>query len=199
MRVVDQNSLGLNVTYIKLEKGYTLAEGTPVCDQWDAVNAVADALQDLDREVVILVTLKTNNVPINASVVSVGTVNASFVCPKEVMKTAVLSNASKIMLFHNHPSGGAIPSVPDIQLTDRLIQCCDLMNIEFLDHIIIGAASREWFSFAEKGMIKPFDIKYKDTMQEIEFTRAEKIPEYAQPVNMAAENTNSYHKQSRSR
>ena len=123
-----------------------------------------------------------------------GTVNASIVCPKEVMNTAVLSNASKIMLFHNHPSGGALPSVPDIQLTDRLKQCCDLMGIEFLDHIIIGAASREWFSFAGKGMIKPFDIKYKDTPQEIDFSKTERPPEHAQPVNMAAENTQSYHK-----
>ncbi len=128
MRLVDQKTLGLDVTYIKLEKGYTIADGKPIEEPKDAVSAVAEMLKELDKEVVCLVTLKNNNVPLNASIVSVGTANASVVCPREVMKTAILSNASKIMLFHNHPSGGAMPSVQDIQFTDRLKQCCDLMN-----------------------------------------------------------------------
>ena len=171
MRTIDQNSLGLDVVYVKLEKAYTLANDKPIRNADDAVAAIAEVLKDLDREVVCLVTMKNNNVPINASIVSVGTANAAMVCPREILKTSILSNASRIMLFHNHPSGGAMPSLDDIRLTDRLKQCCDLMDIQFLDHIIIGAASKEWFSFTEKQMIKPFEYRFKSDLQELDLSK----------------------------
>jgi len=194
--VIEQNSLGLDVAYIKLDKSYTLAEDRPIRSPDDAVAAIAEALKELDREVVCMVTLKTDNTPINASVISVGTLDVAVVYPREVMKMSILSNATKIMLFHNHPSGGALPSIQDIQLTDRIKQCCDLMDITFLDHIIIGAMSKEWFSFNEKGMIKPFDLKYANNIDDISLNdKAENdnVSELAKPVELVAEENRTYH------
>lgn len=202
MRVIEQNSLGLDVAYIKLDKSYTIADDHPISSPEDAVAAIADVLKDLDREVVCMVTLKSDNTPIKTSVVSIGTLDVAVVYPREVMKMSILSNATKIMLFHNHPSGGALPSIQDIQLTDRIKQCCDLMNITFLDHIIIGAMSKEWFSFMEKGMIKPFDLKYSKDIDSIELSEErykKDIPEAAKPVEFAAEEKYDYHGNNRRR
>ncbi len=196
MRVIEQNSLGLDVAYIKLDKSYTLAEDRPIRSPDDAVAAIAEALKELDREVVCMVTLKSDNTPINASVISVGTLDVAVVYPREVMKMSILSNATKIMLFHNHPSGGALPSIQDIQLTDRIKQCCDLMDITFLDHIIIGAMSKEWFSFNEKGMIKPFDLKYAKNIDDINLNNTaakDNVEELAKPVELVAEEQKTYH------
>lgn len=196
MRVIEQNSLGLDVAYIKLDKSYTLAEDRPIRSPDDAVAAIAEALKELDREVVCMVTLKSDNTPINASVISVGTLDVAIVYPREVMKMSILSNATKIMLFHNHPSGGALPSIQDIQLTDRIKQCCDLMDITFLDHIIIGAMSKEWFSFNEKGMIKPFDLKYAKNLDDINLNDTaakDNVEELAKPVELVAEEQKTYH------
>lgn len=196
MRVIEQNSLGLDVAYIKLDKSYTLAEDRPIRSPDDAVAAIAEALKELDREVVCMVTLKSDNTPINASVISVGTLDVAVVYPREVMKMSILSNATKIMLFHNHPSGGALPSIQDIQLTDRIKQCCDLMDITFLDHIIIGAMSKEWFSFNEKGIIKPFDLKYAKNIDDINLNDTaakDNVEELAKPVELVAEEQKTYH------
>lgn len=192
MRFLENNSLGLDVVYLKLDKNYTMASGEPITNPCEAVDAVAELLKDLDREVVCMVTLKTNNEPINMNVVSVGTANTALVSPREVLKTALLSGATRIMLFHNHPSGGALPSLEDIRLTDRLKQCCDLMDIDLLDHIIIGAASREWFSFCEKKMIKPFQMHYEETVENIrldpmETVSGSKNSPLAEPVEFVAE------------
>lgn len=171
MRIVSNNSLGLDVSYIKLDKAYTLADDRPIRSPEDAVEAVSEVLKDLDREVVCCVALKTDGTPINMSFVSMGTLNTATVCPREVMKTAVLSNAAGIMLFHNHPSGGALPSSQDIEITDRLNQACQLMGIDLVDHIIIGAASKEWFSFKTKAMINPVIPNHKKELEEIELSK----------------------------
>ncbi len=195
MRVIEQNSLGLDVAYIRLDKSYTLADDRPITSPEDAISAVAEVLKELDREVVCMVTLKTDGTPINASVVSVGTIDAAVVYPREVMKMSVLSNASNIILLHNHPSGGALPSIHDIQLTDRIKQCCDLMGIGFMDHIIIGAMSKEWFSFKAKQMIKPFDLKFTTDIADLELNKEStttKSPELLDPIEIAAEQQQVY-------
>lgn len=196
MRLVEQNNFGLDVAYIKLEKGYTLADDKPINNPADAVKAVADVLKDLDKEVICLVTLKNNNTPINASIVSVGTANAAFIFPRDIMKTTLLSNATSILVFHNHPSGGAMPSVDDIRFTDSLKQCCDLMGIKLHDHIIIGAASKEWFSFAEKQLIKPSALKFAEKIEDINLEQTSNndvtLSAESESVNTVAEQKRTY-------
>ncbi len=82
--------------------------------------------------------------------VSVGSLNASIVHPREVLKTALLSSAAAIALVHNHPSGDVAPSQEDIQLTRRIKDACELIGIRCLDHVIIG--SDEYYSFADRGL-----------------------------------------------
>jgi len=168
MREVKENGLGLDLVYIKLEKQYTMADDKPIKGPDDAVNALAEVIKDLDREVTCVICLKTNGTPLNASIISVGTLNAAMIQPMEVMKTALLSNAKSIIVMHNHPSGGAKPTVADIQVSDRLNRACDLMGLTLADHIIIGAASKEWFSFHEKRMIEPYSFMFKMDLETLD-------------------------------
>ena len=112
---------------------------------------IKEQLEGLDREQFIIACLNTKNEPTNISVVSVGSLNKAIVHPREVFKTAILSNASSIMAFHNHPSGDTTPSDQDIQLTNRLYEAGELLGIKVLDHLIIGDGS--FTSLKEKGYL----------------------------------------------
>ena len=116
-----------------------------------AYQMIKEQLEGLDREQFIIACLNTKNEPTNISVVSVGTLNKAIIHPREVFKTAILSNASSIMAFHNHPSGDTTPSDQDIQLTHRLVEAGELLGIKLLDHLIIGDGS--FTSLKEKGYL----------------------------------------------
>lgn len=83
--------------------------------------------------------------------VSVGTLSSSYVSPREIFYAAINHNAAYIILLHNHPSGDSQPSSSDIQITRRLRECGELMNIPIADHIIIGEHC--YYSFRENGQI----------------------------------------------
>ena len=83
--------------------------------------------------------------------VSIGSLNQSIVHPREVYKTACLSNASSLILIHQHPSGDATPSQEDIAITRRLREAGELMGIKILDHVIVGEG--EYVSFVERGLM----------------------------------------------
>ena len=105
----------------------------------------------MDREQFIIACLNTKNEPTNILVVSVGTLNKAIVHPREVFKTAILSNAASIVALHNHPSGNSEPSQQDIELTNRLYEAGELLGIKLLDHLIIG--DRTFTSLKEKGYL----------------------------------------------
>ncbi len=75
-----------------------------------------------------------------------------------------------MMLIHNHPSGYLIPSKMDVQITDRMIQLCDLINIPLLDHIIVGGDKEEYFSFARQKIMPMADNYFTENFLNIEFT-----------------------------
>ena len=112
---------------------------------------IHEQLEDLDREQFIIACLNTKNEPTNISIVSVGTLNKAIVHPREVFKTAILSNAANVIAFHNHPSGDTEPSQQDIQLTNRLYEAGELLGIKLLDHLIIGDGT--FTSLKEKGYL----------------------------------------------
>lgn len=91
-----------------------------------------------DRELFIVACLDSKNQPVNISTVAIGALNKTVVHPREVFKTAILSNAASIICAHNHPSGDPTPSEPDIALTTRLVECGELLGIKVLDHLIFG-------------------------------------------------------------
>jgi DNA repair protein RadC len=85
-----------------------------------------------------LVLLDTKHRVLRVSVISVGTLDASVVHPREVFREAVSGGAAAIVLFHNHPSGDPRPSAEDVRLTKRLLAAGDLMGIDVLDHVVIS-------------------------------------------------------------
>ena len=87
--------------------------------------------------------------PINFTIISMGCLDSSLVHPREVVKASILSNASGVILLHNHPSGTVEPSKDDIISTDRLKNAFNLMGIRVLDHIIVGNDKR-YYSFCKK-------------------------------------------------
>lgn len=138
---------------IRMVKEPPLYSSEPVNRPSDAVRLVREMLQSYDREAVVIVNLDTRAKPINFNIVSVGTLNASLAHPREIMKSAVLSNAASVMLIHNHPSGSIEPSADDIRLTNNMYSVCRILEIPLRDHIIIGDHER-YYSFAEHNLFR---------------------------------------------
>ena len=104
-----------------------------------------------DREHFVAVLLSSRNTVIGIETVSVGSLNASIVHPREVFKTAILHSAASIALAHNHPSGDAEPSNEDIAITRRMLEAGRLLGIELLDHVIV--ARKTFTSFKERKLL----------------------------------------------
>ncbi len=132
-----------------------------------AIKAMADTFSQYDREVVEVVNLRSDLKPINMNIVSMGALDACFVHPRELLKSVVLSNASAIMMVHNHPSGNMNPSKEDVAITDKMSQICKLMDVKLLDHVIVGPG-KEYFSFFEKKILPLADLKFETDIANIE-------------------------------
>ncbi|QWU16242.1 DNA repair protein RadC [Paenibacillus sophorae] len=117
----------------------------------DAAELFRQLIGDCDREVFCVMTLDTKNQPTAFQTVSIGTLNASLVHPREVYKICMISNAASLMCFHNHPSGNPVPSSEDIEITERLRDSGTLLGIELLDHIILGDGN--FVSMKERGLM----------------------------------------------
>ena len=95
-------------------------------------------LRHAEREVFGVLVLNARHVAVRRVVVSIGSLNASIVHPREVFRVAVLYSAASLILTHNHPSGDPEPSEEDLSITRRLVQCGDLLGVGVLDHVIIA-------------------------------------------------------------
>jgi DNA repair protein RadC len=108
-------------------------------------------LEGADREHFLVVCLDTKNQPVSITTSHVGSLNSSIVHPREVFKTAVLSNAATVIVAHNHPSGQPEPSREDLEVTKRLCEAGKVLGIEVMDHIIVGDG--RFYSLKEKGQM----------------------------------------------
>ena len=143
----------VGIVSLKLVKeSIVLYETRKIRSPYDAYKLIKNFLIDSDREKFVVACLDTKNQPVNISVVSIGSVNSAIVHPREVFKVAMLSNASKIICFHNHPSGNLKCSKEDENITNRLKECGEILGIELVDHIIIGD-NDTYFSFKENCMM----------------------------------------------
>lgn len=102
-------------------------------------------------EKLMLAMLDNQNHLLKDEVLSVGTVNASLVSPREIFRKALQNQAVRIILLHNHPGGDPAPSREDIRVTKRVWENGELLGIPLIDHIIIG--DNRYFSFQEKEML----------------------------------------------
>ena len=110
-------------------------------------------LRTRDREEFVSLHLDKGNNPLCWDRVSVGTLSEAIVHPREVFKTALLSNASAVIFIHNHPSGRGEPSPEDRQLTKKLQEAAKLLQIQVMDHLIIHGEEGQFFSFREHGLL----------------------------------------------
>lgn len=125
--------------------------GRPVVSSPADVNRLLRGrIANLDRENFVAVLLNTKNEVIETPLVSIGTLSASLVHPREVFKPAVRASAASVVLVHNHPSGEVEPSREDHEVTRRLTEAAEILGIEVLDHVIVGDG---YFSMKEHGML----------------------------------------------
>lgn len=127
--------------------------GSGVCFQTPAIIAeyYMEQLRHLEEEQILLVMTNNKNQLLKDCIISKGTVNMSVISPREVFLTAFKMRAVHIILVHNHPSGDPIPSKEDFELTQRIHEAGQLLNIPLVDHIIIGDNS--YISFKELGYL----------------------------------------------
>lgn len=107
-------------------------------------------LEHADREHFVALMLDAKNKIIGIHTVSVGSLFVAIVSPREVFKAAILANAASVIVAHNHPSGDVTPSPEDIQVTRTLHQAGKLLDIEVLDHVIVGEGGA-WTSLKRSG------------------------------------------------
>ena len=139
----------VDIVSLKLVKeSSVLYETRKISNPYDAYRLVKNFLVDSDREKFVVVCLDTKSQPVSIEIVSIGTVNSAMVHPREVFKVAVLTNASKIICFHNHLSGNTDYSKEDKEITNRLQKCGEILGIELVDHIVVGDDGK-YFSFKE--------------------------------------------------
>ena len=125
----------------------------------DSPEAIADLCSEmrfLDRELLRVVLLNAKQHLIKVRTVSQGTVNESLAHPREVFKPAIVHSAYTFILVHNHPSGDPSPSEADMRLTRRILEASRVLQLHFVDHVIIGSPApgrSSYFSFKEGGVI----------------------------------------------
>lgn len=127
------NEFELEKVNIRMVPDAPMYSQTAISGPEDAVYMVADLLKDMDRECVCVINVNAANRPINVNVVSIGAVNYAVCHPADIFKAAVLSNATGMLLVHNHPSGNVNPSKDDIKVTDRMTKASEIMGINLLD------------------------------------------------------------------
>ena len=120
-----------------------------------AARLAATVLADTTVEKVLALHLDTKRKLIGIHIVSVGTLDASLVHPRDVFKAAYLSNASALIVAHNHPSGDPTPSGEDRALSERLRQAGKLLGVDLLDFVIVTdpAEGFRYHSFKETGVL----------------------------------------------
>ena len=122
------------------------------------INSSEDVFKEVNhikenkKENFVVLYLDARNKLIYKETVSIGTLNANLVHPREVFEPAVRKLAAQIILVHNHPSGDPEPSEDDLELTKRLIESGKILGIEVIDHIVV--TKKSFFSFKDKGLIK---------------------------------------------
>lgn len=117
----------------------------------DAFDLFEPDLRHLTKEHFTCLFLNTKNRVIFKEIISIGSLNAAIVHPREVFRAALKRCSASILCSHNHPSGDSTPSPEDIELTKRLVSAGEIIGIEVLDHIIIGGSS--YVSLKEQGLM----------------------------------------------
>ncbi len=126
---------------LRLAEAEPLYSSEPITDSDKAVEVMAKALAEMDREYVCVVNLDTRKHPINFNIVSIGDIDQAQIPIQNVFKAAILANAKSVLALHSHPSGSLDPSRPDLEVTKRMVEAGRLIGIPVTDHIIVAGAT----------------------------------------------------------
>jgi DNA repair protein RadC len=133
------------------------AEARPVNTAQDVARLLGEEMRLLSYESVRVVCLNTQNKVLAVEEVTRGTLNESLFHPREAFRPALARQANAVILVHNHPSGDPQPSDADMQVTRRMKEAGALLQVELLDHVILGAPragdERNYFSFRDEGLL----------------------------------------------
>jgi DNA repair protein RadC len=149
----DKEAIKL-MTFFELARrleAYTEDKKPKINSPEDVYRLLYPQLREQKKEYFITLCLDTKNQIISKEVVSIGSLNANVVHPREVFKAALLASAAHIVVSHNHPSGDPTPSKEDIEITKKLAETGKIMGINVIDHVIIGDGRH--FSMKEAGHI----------------------------------------------
>jgi len=135
---------------VQLIKDSSYSNG-PVVKTPESVAELVSDLKSKDREHLLCIHLNTRNAVVGIETVSIGSLNANIVHPREVFKAAILNNAASVILVHNHPSGDTSASEEDIEITKRIVEAGKIVGIEVLDHLIVTSSGHS--SLKEQGVI----------------------------------------------
>jgi DNA repair protein RadC len=116
-----------------------------------AAEVLVPRLVGADRERCLSAVVDTKHRLLDVVTVSVGSLDRTFMAPREVFRDALLRNAAAIVLAHNHPSGDPEPSRDDEQVTRRLVRAGEVVGVEVLDHLVVGGS--RWVSLARRGLV----------------------------------------------
>lgn len=137
---MENEKKGIQLVKIKMVDDAFLDLGENVSNKKsayeEAMKRIAMEVGSFDREVLLALNLNTKNRVINANIITMGTINSTMFAPRDIFKSAILSNATRIVLFHNHPSGDLTPSLADMEATQRIVKAGELLGIEVVDHVI---------------------------------------------------------------
>ena len=158
---------GLDVVQVKLVMDKTLYSEEQLSSPDQVVQFMRKELSEYDREVFCILNCTTKSQVINMNIVSMGTINASLVTGREVFKSAILSNASYVILLHNHPSGDPQPSHHDFLVTSKLCAGGHILGIDVLDHIIVGGRTGKYHSMAKEGELENLRTKLLEPVKAV--------------------------------
>ena len=120
-----------------------------------------------DREHMVVLMLDAKNRIIGTNIVSVGSVNSSMVCLRELFKPVILANSVNLIAAHNHPSGNLQPSVADDNITKWIFLGAHLLGITLHDHLIIDTESKDFYSYAGNNILSKYKEKSLKKLKEI--------------------------------
>lgn len=118
----------------------------------DAIKVAESLVMDRHKEHFIGLYLSARNYLKKSELISMGTLNANLVHPRETFRPALISRAVGLIVLHNHPSGDSSPSEADVELTERLKKVADIFGIDLIDHIIFTPKG-EYYSFRDERKI----------------------------------------------
>ncbi|GIO87139.1 UPF0758 protein YsxA [Paenibacillus faecis] len=128
-----------------------LPEARVIRSPRDAADLLMEELRFLQKEHFVCLFLNTKNHIIAQETLSIGSLNASIVHPREVFRAAIKCSSASLVCAHNHPSGDPTPSPEDIRMTRRLLEAGEIVGIDVLDHIVIGDG--KFVSLKEQGLM----------------------------------------------